>query len=142
VYVAVRESTHPLRLQAGVGRRLPACSSALGRAVLAERAPEVRERLVTDDLEPLTPQTTTSRAAVLELLETASVLGYAVESEECFLGVRCFAVALPLGRDGRDALDVAVPLTRLDQAREDLIVETLLDAKERLAPARGHSVVG
>lgn len=142
VYVATRESTHPLRIQAGVGRRLPACATALGRAILAERPPEVRERLVTGDIEALTPQTTTRRAAVLELIETAAVLGYAVESEECFLGVRCFAVALPLGRDCRDALDVAVPLTRLDQAHEDLIVETLLGVKARLTPAHGHSAVG
>ena len=56
--------------------------------------------------------------------------------------MRSFAVALPLGRDCRDAMDVAVPLTRLDQAHEDLIVETLLDVKARLAPARGHSAVG
>jgi DNA-binding IclR family transcriptional regulator len=142
VYVATRESTHPLRIQAGVGRRFPACSTALGRAILAEQLPEVRERLVTDDIESLTPQTTTERAAVLELLGTAATLGYAMESEECYLGVRCFAVALPLGRESRDALDVAVPLARLDQAREDHIVETLLGVRERLSPTHDQGPAG
>ena len=42
IYTAKRESVHPLRMHSPVGRRLPAFSTALGRAILAERPAEVR----------------------------------------------------------------------------------------------------
>ena len=38
VYIAKRESMHPLRLFSAIGRRLPAHATALGKALLAQRA--------------------------------------------------------------------------------------------------------
>lgn len=141
VYTAKRESAHPLRMHSAVGRRLPAYSTALGRAILAEQPVDVRERLVPDDITALTAQTTTERGRLLEIIDKAAVLGYAVESEESCIGVRCFAVALPFDRNAIDALSVAVPMSRLDGPREDFIIETLLSVKARLALVRDNSFV-
>ena len=44
IYTAKRESVHPLRMHSPVGRRLPAYSTALGRAILAERPADARAR--------------------------------------------------------------------------------------------------
>lgn len=140
IYTAKRESVHPLRMHSAVGRRLPAYSTSLGRAILADQPLETRERLIPEAINKITPNTTTDRDALLELIASAEVNGYARESEESCMGVRCFGVTLPFF-GGTDALSVAVPISRLGGGREDFIIETLLSVKARLAAVRSHSVV-
>ena len=55
--------------------------------------------------------------------------------------MRCFGVALPFARPAVDGLSVAVPMSRLDGGREDLIIETLLSVRARLAAVHGNSLV-
>lgn len=141
IYTAKRESKHPLRMHSAVGRRLPAYATSLGRAMLAEQPESVRAELVPHVIEPLTSQATTDRDAVLAIIDKAELLGYAMESEESCLGVRCFGVALPFSRTSVDALSVAVPISRLDQGREDFIIETLLSVKARLSSVHDNSMV-
>jgi DNA-binding IclR family transcriptional regulator len=140
IYTAKRESIHPLRMHSPVGRRLPAYSTALGRAILAERPSDVRAELVPHSIAPITSHTVTDRDAVLEIIDDAERLGYAAESDESCIGVRCFGVALPFNRPAIDGLSVAVPISRLS-GREDLIIETLLSVKARLALENGNSLV-
>jgi DNA-binding IclR family transcriptional regulator len=132
IYTAKRESRHPLRMYSAVGRRLPAYSTALGRAMLAEMPEEKRDALVPHQIGAMTPQTITDRDELMAIIEKAVQVGYAEESEESCLGVRCFGVSLPFSRRSVDAISVAVPMSRLDQAREDFIIETLLSIKARL----------
>ncbi len=141
IYTAKHESVHPLRMHSPVGRRLPAYSTALGRAVLAEQPADVRAELVPDAIAPITANTITDRDEVLAVIDDAARLGYAVESDESCIGVRCFGVALPFTRPTIDGLSVAVPMSRLDQRREDLIIETLLSVKARLGMEQGHSII-
>ncbi|MDG4825170.1 IclR family transcriptional regulator [Asanoa sp. WMMD1127] len=141
IYTAKRESKHPLRMYSAVGRRLPAYMTALGRAMLAEQPEDVREALVPHQIKPVTTQTITDRDALLAIIDKAGQLGYAEESEESCLGVRCFGVALPFSHRPVDALSVAVPISRLDQAREDFIIEMLLSVKARLSAMRDNRLV-
>ncbi len=141
IYAAERKSKHPLHMVFAVGRRLPAYSTSLGRAMLAERPEAVRAELVPDQIEPITTHTTTDKDAVLAIISEAARLGYARESEESCMGVRCFGVALPFTRVAVDALSVAVPISRLDGGREDFIIETLLSVKARLALVQDNSLV-
>lgn len=141
IYTAKRESVHPLRMHTPVGRRLPAYSTALGRAILAERPADVRAALVPETIEPLTAHTVTDRDAVLAIIDDAERLGYAAESDESCIGVRCFGVALPFGRPAVDGISVAVPISRLTNGREDHIIETLLSVKSRLSLEHNNSFV-
>ena len=141
IYTAKRESAHPLRMHSAVGRRLPAYSTALGRAILAEQPVVVREQLIPEEISPLTAHTTTDKKSLLEIIETAALNGYAVEREESCIGVRCFAVALPFDRQSIDALSVSVPISRLTDGREDFIIETLLSVKARLTQLHSNSMV-
>lgn len=141
IYTAKRESAHPLRMHSAVGRRLPAYATSLGRAILAQQPETVRHTMVPDSIEAITSHTTTDKDAVLAIIEKAATLGYAVESEESCLGVRCFGVALPFGRPAVDALSVAVPISRLTDGREDFIIETLLSVRARLSAVHDNSMV-
>lgn len=140
IYTGKRESVHPLRMHLPVGRRLPAYATALGRAVLAEMPAESRSALVPDQIEALTPHTVVEKDKVLGIIEDAERLGYATESDESCVGVRCFGVALPFSRPAVDGLSVAVPISRLDNGRQDLIIETLLSVKARLTLEQANSM--
>jgi DNA-binding IclR family transcriptional regulator len=141
IYTAKRESKHPLRMYSAVGRRLPAYTTALGRAMLAEMPEDVRGPLVPHEIKALTTQTTTDRDALLAIIDKAAQFGYSEESEESCLGVRCFGVALPFSRRSVDAISVAVPISRLGNGREDFIIETLLSIKARLSATRDNRLV-
>ena len=141
IYTAKRESVHPLRMHSAVGRRLPAYATSLGRAILSEQPEELRRQMVPDSIRAITPNTTTDKEAVLAIIDRAQLHGYAVESEESCLGVRCFGIALPFSRPVVDALSVAVPISRLVDGREDFIIETLLSVKARLTLVHDNSMV-
>lgn len=141
IYTAKRESLHPLRMHSPVGRRLPAYSTALGRAVLAERSPEERATMVPEEIAAITERTLTSRDEVLTIIDRAAQVGYAAESDESCIGVRCFGVALPFTRPAVDGISVAVPMSRLTPEREDNIVETLLSVRARLSLEHDNSFV-
>ena len=64
VYLATRESSQYQRSFSRVGRRLPAYSTALGKALLADRTGADRAAHIPARLEPLTPATLTDRSAL------------------------------------------------------------------------------
>lgn len=132
VYTAKRESVHPLRMFSAVGRRLPAYATALGRALLAERSDEHVLSTLPPVLDQTTPHTTTEPAKLLAILEQTRESGYASEDEETCVGISCFAVALPFTTPSQDAISIAVPHARLDDALRTRVVEELLAARSRL----------
>lgn len=136
VYLAKRESRHPLRLFSSVGRRLPAHSTALGKAVLAELAvldPAVVGRLVPPPLLRSTPATITDPAELEREVARTRERGYAVDDEESAVGLRCYAVALPSGGTVTDALSVSAPVARLGGGRDEEVVQLLLSARDHLS---------
>jgi DNA-binding IclR family transcriptional regulator len=134
VYLAKRESPHPLRMHSSVGRRLPAYATGLGKAILATMPPSEVVPHLPKLMEARTPRTLTDPEALAEELARTRARGYAVDDEESLLGLRCFAVALPGGVPTRDAISVSVPMFRLDRSRQDDIIHLLLEARGTLAP--------
>jgi DNA-binding IclR family transcriptional regulator len=134
VYLAKRDSIHPLRLFSAVGRRLPAHATALGKALLARRSPAEVDSLVGPSPRRLTPHTITARAQLRADLAAARARGYAVDREENSEGIVCFAVALPLATD--DAISVSVPTTRLSDGLEHRVADALHALVGRLGTYR------
>lgn len=134
VYLAKRESQHPLRLFSAIGRRLPAHATALGKCVLAWQ-PDPLD-VVPAVLPRLTDHTIIDRTQLLHELRVTRERGYAVDDQENTPGIRCIAV--PLHRDGhvRDAISCSVPLARLNDSVQQSIVRAMLlaqrDAEARL----------
>lgn len=128
VYLASRESEHHLRVVSRVGRRLPAHSTSLGKALLATRTREEVEQILPEELIPLTPNTVIERNALHEQLAGYRNVGYAHEREENTPGLGCFAVALPYRNPVMDAMSCSVPLGRLDPDHERQVISALLDA--------------
>lgn len=127
VYLAKRESAHPLRLFSAIGRRLPAHSTALGKALLAARD----DTAIPRSLAKLTPRTIASPAALRAELAEVRGRGYAVDREENATGIMCFAIALPTASPPVDAISVSVPASRLSPALEKKITTALLAHRRR-----------
>ena len=130
VYLAKRESRHPLRLFSAIGRRLPAFTTALGKALLAERTPAEVRAAVPDPMPRLTARSITGLDQLQRELERTRARGYAVDNEENTEGIRCLAVALPRTDPPLDAISLSVPVVRLSKERERQMAAELLRARE------------
>jgi IclR family transcriptional regulator, acetate operon repressor len=132
VYLTTRESQHYLRPMSRVGRRMPAHTTSLGKALLAERTDEEVRALLPATLVGLTANTLTDHGALAADLARTRKRGYAVDREENVVGLRCFGAALRYLRPARDAISCSVPVARLTAGREEQIVTALLAGRERL----------
>jgi DNA-binding IclR family transcriptional regulator len=154
VYLATHESSQYLRPFSRIGRRLPAFTTAMGKALLAERiddadlddsddsdsedrAAELTAHLPAT-LGPSTPNTIIDRRELVAELHRTRARGYAVDREESLIGISCFAFALRFAAGpASDAISCSVPIERLDAGREAEVIEALRRTKhaiERMAP--------
>lgn len=108
-----------------VGRRLPAYTTALGKALLAERFGAQRDEHVPSALKSLTQHTITDRVQLDHELDEVRVRGYACDNEENTEGLRCFAVPLRYCKPAQDAISASVPVDRLTPQRERDIIDAL-----------------
>ncbi len=118
VYVARSATQRIMSVSLGVGIRLPAYCTSLGRALLAHRPPEELEAyLKRVKLEARTPKTITRKADLRTALEEVRRRGCAVIDEELELGLRSIAVPLvhPSG-SVRIALNVSTQAARVAAA--------------------------
>jgi len=110
---------------AGVGLRLPAYCSAVGRVLLAG-LPETQRELYLKRLQPkaITAKTVTSKPALRRILDQVAEDGFAIAEEEAELGF-C-SLAVPLRRVGGQvgfALNTGMPVQRSSAA--DMIARFL-----------------
>lgn len=133
VYLAKRESRHPLRIHSSIGRRIPAHAAALGKAILAGHSDTDVSALLGSPLPALTRRTRTSVKSLLRDLARARKLGYATETEESDQGLGCVAVAVPGRMPPRDAISLAVPTARLNATRVRELAALLREAQRGLA---------
>jgi DNA-binding IclR family transcriptional regulator len=135
VYLTTQESGREPRRIARVGRWLPAHSTSLGKALLAERG-----EVPVGPLAAVTRRTLTSPDLLAADLQRTRERGYAVDDEENTEGLRCLGVALRYAHPVVDAISCSVPVGRMSPEREPEIVDALLAARaqiEESAPVQG-----
>jgi DNA-binding IclR family transcriptional regulator len=128
-----------------VGTRLPVQATALGKVLIANADEVTRtdydEQVVARGLEPRTDATITDRDKLLEHLRTVAVQGFALDLEECEVGLCCAAAPVFDGQ-GRciAALSVSGPTPRMSEERlHREVIDTLISAAERLSAQLGSS---
>ena len=114
------------------GSSTPASCSALGKAILADRADAVVQKLLEEPLPRLTRFSLSSPGMLLQQLREARVRGYAVEREETALGVVSVAVPIRVSRTTVAALGV---LGRTQGFNERTYVPSLQEAAATIAVA-------
>ncbi|MDD3656564.1 MAG: IclR family transcriptional regulator [Atribacterota bacterium] len=91
-FLAIIESPFTTKTRSAVGSSLPLHAPAVGKALLAYQKEEDRKKLL--DLIALpkfTPNTLTEKEELWDELDMIKKQGYAVDSEEVFLGTTCIA---------------------------------------------------
>jgi IclR family pca regulon transcriptional regulator len=132
VYVARMPTRRIMTIALGVGTRLPAHCTAMGRVLLAGvTGGELDAFLAGTDLEAFTDRTITDRSRLREAIETVREDGWALVDQELEIGLR--SVAAPLMAGGRTvaALNVAVaaPRVPLDELRGTILPQLLTTAR-------------
>lgn len=117
----------------GIGLRIAAHCTAVGRVLLAGLPAEDRKAFIArDPMEAMTPRTLTDRSVLARLLEVVAAQGFALVEDEAELGFRSIAVPV-WRRDGRlgFALNVGMPTMRctLEEARERFVPVLFEEAK-------------
>jgi DNA-binding IclR family transcriptional regulator len=135
VFVAVEETSHPVRLVTHVGSRTPAFASASGRVILASR-PD-KDLVGEYGGRPLVTPTGRRLNGVAELrsiLERVRRDGYAENDEETAVGL--YTASVPIVNEAGTtlaALTICVPTSRMPPGRREAIIADLKAAGERLS---------
>jgi IclR family transcriptional regulator, pca regulon regulatory protein len=136
VYV-MRVPTHKIMKNSlGIGSRLPAHCTSLGRMLLAGLSDdEVRARLDASDLQPLTRHTLTDPATVLTRVQQARKQGWCLVNQELEEGLISLAAPL-VDASGRTvaALNLSGQANRTSaRVAQDSLLPPLLDAARQIS---------
>lgn len=136
IIVARSTARRSLSLGLGIGSRLPAYCSAIGRVLLAGLPrQEAAARLKSMPRTPLTPKTVYDLPSVLDLLDRCREDGYASNEGELEIGVRSMAVPLS-DKQGNvvAAMSIAVGLERMSMVEfQATFLPMLTKARDTLA---------
>jgi DNA-binding IclR family transcriptional regulator len=94
LFLARHDGTQPIALTSGVGKRLPASSTAIGKAMLARLGPAELAAILSDPLPRLTERSHATLASLSEDLAVTRERGHAFDDEEAAPNVVCLAVAV------------------------------------------------
>jgi DNA-binding IclR family transcriptional regulator len=139
VYLAIEETSHPVRLITRVGSRTPAFASASGRVILAGRLPSNVDASFGG--RPLVTPTGRRLNGVAELrtiLDGVRRRGYAENHDETAIGL--YAVSVPIENAAGAilaALTVCIPTSRVSAERRKALVRDLVSAGPRLSELVG-----
>jgi IclR family transcriptional regulator, acetate operon repressor len=136
-YVAqVPSRHHRVRMFTEVGRRMLPHTSGVGKVVLAFRPrAEVEALLARTGLPRRTPRTITEPQRFLAELDMVTRQGYAIDSGEEEVGVRCLAVPVFGIGDSVAAMSVSAPEGRLEAADIERILPQMLRISAALSGA-------
>jgi len=134
-FIAIEETTHPVRLVTHVGSRTPAFASASGRVILADRSPGV----VTAQFAGRQLVTPTGRRLrdvneLLEILREVRANGFAENKDETAVGLHAISVPVRNGTGSAlAALTMCVPTSRMTPPRRQALVADVKEAGRRFS---------
>lgn len=112
-----------------LGPRVPAYCTALGKAVLSTFIKTELERYLNiTEMTKFTPHTVTSKKRLVQELKTYQQQGFAVESEEMFLGLSC--IGIPVFDQSRKAIGAISLSGRPEILEEPALMGLIPELKE------------
>lgn len=118
VYVEKVDSPHPLRITNMIGKKAPLHATGVGKCLLAWRpAQEVIRIMEKKGMAKLTPNTINNINDLLQELQRVREKGYALDCEECEIGIRCVAAPIFIGDQVVAAMSVSGPSIRISDEK-------------------------
>ena len=134
VYLEVIESPQRVKLAAVTGQRLPAFSTASGKAILSFLPEEIVQQLLARGIPQYTQRTLTSPGDLLEDFFRARERGFAISEQEFEDGIN--AIAAPVFNASHEpiaSISVAGPAYRLSKERMMEIGPSIVDTAKKIA---------
>ena len=124
-----------VRLATGIGRRHPAYATSGGLAALATLEDEAALRSLPATLRTMTANTVKTHEELRARLRVVREMGYAVDMEEAYIGVRCVGIAVPVSGWPLVTVSFSLPLQRAEEPRMHALAKPLLIAAEEIKRA-------
>ncbi|WP_250037253.1 IclR family transcriptional regulator [Paractinoplanes maris] len=140
VYLVKVDSTHPVRMVSGVGLRLPAHCTAVGKILLSSLDRAALDTILTNaPLPGMTPDSITDPDRLRAHLEVVRAEGVAVDNGESDSAMRCVAAAI---RDHSGAtiaaMSVSAPIIRWTPKAHAEWAELVREGAATLSARMGH----
>jgi len=114
IYVERVDSPNPLRITHMIGRKAPLHATGVGKCFLAWKDTQEVIRLINKvGMPKLTSNTIINLNDLLEELQKVREKGYALDMEECEVGIRCVSAPIFLGEDVIASISISGPSVRL-----------------------------
>src|SRR3954469_3189792 len=141
VYLVKVDSTHPVRMVSGVGLRLPAHCTAVGKVLLASLDPRSLDAILAQDPLPgMTPASITAPDLLRAHLDEVRADGLAVDIGESDSAMRCVAAAI---RDHSGAtiaaMSVSAPIIRWTAQAQVEWADLVREGAATLSARMGYS---
>jgi len=135
VYLDKKGTGQVLTVSTKIGGKHPAYASAMGKVLLAHLSEDRLTEVLGDlKLEPLTEHTITDRSELKEELLKIREMGYALDNEEAFPGIRCIAAPI---RDQMGkvvaAVSSTVPLQRFGDERVPELARHITETASKIS---------
>ncbi|WP_312329066.1 SMP-30/gluconolactonase/LRE family protein [Stenotrophomonas sp.] len=136
-----RDHVQAMRLANGVGSRMPAVVTSIGKAMMSHRPPEELQRyLSSGPLTALTPHSILDLAELQREMDLIKARGYAVSVEESALGVSGVAAPILDHRgEAIGAVSISGPSFRLPLERLHALGRDVIEAARRIAGNVGET---
>jgi IclR family pca regulon transcriptional regulator len=136
VYVARSQASRIMSINLGIGTRLPAVVTSMGRVLLAALSPDVLDRVLkVVPLRSYTERTVTSLGGIKAILKNVRENKYAYVDQELESGLRSIAVPI-LGSEGQTiaAVNVSAQAVRVKKSEmAGKYLDTLREAAGRIS---------
>jgi IclR family transcriptional regulator, blcABC operon repressor len=134
LFLARHDGTQPIALTSSVGKRLPASSTAIGKAMLAHLEPAELTFALSEPLARLTDRSHRTLKELEEDLAQIRERGHSIDDEEAAPNVMCLAVAVDFRNDEpRYAVSTTLFKERLTPTLHERLVEDLTKVASYLA---------
>jgi DNA-binding IclR family transcriptional regulator len=135
IYIAREESSHPFRLVAQLGRRVPAQNSAIGKALLSGLSShQLRELIGPEPFPALTATSLRTYEALEHDLEGIRTSGHGESREECIEGLHCISAAIrDPGGGVVAAMSISTPIFRMDDTKKLAMIRAVRAGAEEIS---------
>lgn len=136
VVVDLRESPHPIRMYASLGRKGPLHAGGTPKVLLAHAPQEVLDNLLSQPLQAFTPATITDPKRLIRLLAQIRRDGYHVGVGDLDEGA--FSIAAPItGAKGEviAAVSVAGPMMRFNRDIQQRYIRLVIETAHKISRA-------
>lgn len=146
VYLSKMQFRKDLNIQSRIGARLPAHTTALGKAILSTQSDDqVLTKFSDVEFKQYTKNSLTSIDGLLSDIRSAREESFAFDNEEYTPGVVCFAMPFKnIAGQTLGAISISLPSELKDEVNRDRILTVLEEASSKIAkslvvsPVKSH----